>query len=346
MERVQESSPEVMHKTVADQVFPFLRGLGTQVGGRSGSTGSTYSDHMKDARFTIPTPALLSKVVDMLDDIQMADRDTYGDLYEYLLSKIASAGVNGQFRTPRHIIELMVTMTAPKPTDKICDPACGTGGFLVAASEYVRDTQRRRLARLGATRALPPLDVPRLRLRLHHAPRRQHEHAAARHRFARHPLSRLSVRRGGRPSIARRSATGNHRAHASSGPARTLARSRRAPRLRRYDESMAKIATSARTPLSGPMGKRVAAHRSELHELLRRHGVTNPEIFGSAARSDDREDSDIDLLVDFAPGTSIIDIIGIQRELAELLGVPVDLVPRNSLKDRVRARVQNDLLPL
>jgi type I restriction enzyme M protein len=76
----------------------------------------------------------------MLDDIPMADRDTNGDLYEYLLSKIASAGVNGQFRTPRHIIELMVKMTAPQPSDEICDPACGTAGFLVAASEYVRDT--------------------------------------------------------------------------------------------------------------------------------------------------------------------------------------------------------------
>ncbi len=126
----KNASPEVMHKTI-DEVFPFLRGLGD---------GSTYSEHMKDARFTIPTPALLSKVVDMLDDIPMADRDTNGDLYEYLLSKIASAGVNGQFRTPRHIIELMVKMTAPHPSDEICDPACGTGGFLVAASEYVRAT--------------------------------------------------------------------------------------------------------------------------------------------------------------------------------------------------------------
>lgn len=124
-------SPEVMHKTVADEVFPFLRALGD---------GSTYSEHMKDARFTIPTPALLSKVVDMLNGIPMADRDTNGDLYEYLLSKIASAGVNGQFRTPRHIIQLMVQMTAPKPADEICDPACGTAGFLVAASEYVRET--------------------------------------------------------------------------------------------------------------------------------------------------------------------------------------------------------------
>jgi len=134
--QLKNEAPEVMHKTIADDVFPFLRSLGTQVGG----DGSTYSDHMRDARFTIPTPALLSKVVDMLDDIPMADRDTNGDLYEYLLSKIASAGVNGQFRTPRHIIDLMVQMTAPTPTDEICDPACGTAGFLVAASEYVRET--------------------------------------------------------------------------------------------------------------------------------------------------------------------------------------------------------------
>ncbi|MCX2941364.1 class I SAM-dependent DNA methyltransferase [Mycobacterium sp. CVI_P4] len=94
---------------------------------------------MKDARFTIPTPQLLSRVVDLLDEIPMADRDTNGDLYEYMLSKIASAGQNGQFRTPRHIIKLMVDMTAPSPTDEICDPACGTAGFLVAASEYIRE---------------------------------------------------------------------------------------------------------------------------------------------------------------------------------------------------------------
>ncbi|MFT4087594.1 MAG: class I SAM-dependent DNA methyltransferase, partial [Gordonia sp. (in: high G+C Gram-positive bacteria)] len=127
----KHSAPEVMFRTVSDEVFPFLKSMGD---------GTTYSDHMRDARFTIPTPALLSKVVDMLDDIPMADRDTNGDLYEYLLSKIAAAGVNGQFRTPRHIIELMVKMTAPKPGDEICDPACGTAGFLVAAGEYVRDT--------------------------------------------------------------------------------------------------------------------------------------------------------------------------------------------------------------
>lgn len=132
--RFKNLDADVMYKTVATEVFPFLQKYGQQVGGDD----STYSDHMKDARFTIPTPALLSKVVDMLDTIPMENRDTNGDLYEYLLSKIASAGVNGQFRTPRHIIELMVAMTAPTPTDEICDPACGTAGFLVAASEYVR----------------------------------------------------------------------------------------------------------------------------------------------------------------------------------------------------------------
>ena len=120
-----------MFATVGEKVFPFLRTLG--------GDGSTYGEHMKDARFTIPTPQLLSRVVDLLDEIPMADRDTNGDLYEYMLSKIASAGQNGQFRTPRHIIKLMVDMTAPQPTDEICDPASGTAGFLVAASEYIRD---------------------------------------------------------------------------------------------------------------------------------------------------------------------------------------------------------------
>jgi predicted nucleotidyltransferase/predicted transcriptional regulator of viral defense system len=115
---------------------------------------------------------------------------------------------------------------------------------------------------------------------------------------------------------------------------------------RRYDGFMAETAAPTRKPLSGPSGRRVAAHRGELREVLRRHGVTNPEVFGSAARGDDREGSDVDLLVDFAPGTDIIDIIGIKRELEDVLGVPVDLVPRNGLKERVRSRAEKDLLPL
>jgi type I restriction enzyme M protein len=120
-----------MYTVVGEHVFLFLRTLG--------GDDSTYAHHMKDARFTIPTPALLAKVVDLIDNVPMEDRDTKGDLYEYMLGKIATAGQNGQFRTPRHIIRLMVEMTAPQPTDLICDPACGTAGFLVIAGEYLRE---------------------------------------------------------------------------------------------------------------------------------------------------------------------------------------------------------------
>lgn len=133
--RFKNFAPADMYTVVGEHVFPFLRtGLVT-----GGGDGSTYASHMKDARFTIPTPALLAKVVDMLDHVPMDDRDTKGDLYEYMLGKIASAGQNGQFRTPRHIIQLMVAMTAPTPKDVICDPASGTCGFLVAAGEHLRD---------------------------------------------------------------------------------------------------------------------------------------------------------------------------------------------------------------
>ena len=93
---------------------------------------------MRDARFTIQKPSLLAKVVDLLDSVPMQDRDTKGDLHEYMPSKIASAGQNGQFRTPRHIIRLMVELTQPQPKDTICDQACGTAGFLVETGEYLR----------------------------------------------------------------------------------------------------------------------------------------------------------------------------------------------------------------
>ena len=97
------------------------------------SVGGTRSG-AEEALFMMPTPRVLSNVVDQLDAIDMADRDNKGDLYEYMLGKIASAGQNGQFRTPRHIIKLMVEMTAPTPKDIICDLACGTAGYLVAAA--------------------------------------------------------------------------------------------------------------------------------------------------------------------------------------------------------------------
>jgi type I restriction enzyme M protein len=129
--RFKHFEAKEMFTVVGEHVFPFLRTLG--------GDQSTYAHHMKDARFTIPTPALLARVVDMIDHVPMEDRDTKGDLYEYMLGKIASAGQNGQFRTPRHIIRLMVEMVAPTPTDIVCDPACGTAGFLVATGEYLRD---------------------------------------------------------------------------------------------------------------------------------------------------------------------------------------------------------------
>jgi type I restriction-modification system DNA methylase subunit len=129
--RLKNMAPQDMFTTVSEHVFPFLR----EVGGDN----STYAKQMQGARFTIPTPALLAKVVDLLDQIPMEERDTKGDLYEYMLSKIASAGQNGQFRTPRHIIKLMVEMVEPTAKDVICDPASGTCGFLVAAGEYLRE---------------------------------------------------------------------------------------------------------------------------------------------------------------------------------------------------------------
>ncbi len=129
--KLKNADPGRMFLLVSEFVFPFLRDMAKD--------GTAHSEHMRDARFTIPTPGLLAKVVDMLADIPMEDRDTKGDLYEYMLSKIASAGQNGQFRTPRHIIRLMVELTKPTPNDVICDPASGTCGFLVAAGEHLRE---------------------------------------------------------------------------------------------------------------------------------------------------------------------------------------------------------------
>ena len=122
--------PTKLYDTIANEVFPFIKSIGNE-------DDTTYSHHMKDARFTIPNAALLTKVVDLLAEVPMDDKDTKGDIYEYMLGKIASAGQNGQFRTPRHIIKMIVELMQPKPTDTICDPACGTAGFLVAASEYL-----------------------------------------------------------------------------------------------------------------------------------------------------------------------------------------------------------------
>lgn len=124
-----------MYAVMQEWVFPFIKNL-------DGNKDSGYSKYMGDAIFKLPTPLLLSKVVDCLDQIydqmeRVKDSDIRGDVYEYLLSKISQSGRNGQFRTPRHIIQMMVELMQPKPSFTICDPACGTAGFLVAAEEYL-----------------------------------------------------------------------------------------------------------------------------------------------------------------------------------------------------------------
>ena len=129
-----------MYSVMQELVFPFIKNL-------HGDKNSSYSKYMDDAIFKLPTPLLLSKVVDVLDDIynqmaQIHDSDIRGDVYEYLLSKIAQSGLNGQFRTPRHIIKMMVSLMQPGPDDVICDPACGTSGFLVAAGEYLKENHK------------------------------------------------------------------------------------------------------------------------------------------------------------------------------------------------------------
>ncbi len=129
-----------MYTTVQEWVFPFIKTLHSD-------KNSAYSKYMDDAIFKLPTPLLLDKVVTGLDEVynimnNMQAADVRGDVYEYLLSKISQSGRNGQFRTPRHIIKMMVELMAPKPADVICDPACGTSGFLVAAGEYLKENHK------------------------------------------------------------------------------------------------------------------------------------------------------------------------------------------------------------
>ena len=129
---------ENMYELMQTEIFPFIKNL-------HGNKDSSYSKYMGDAIFKIPTPQLLSKIVDALDGLyqdmaKQIETDTKGDVYEHLLAKLSTAGVNGQFRTPRHIIRMMVELLDPKPDDTICDPACGTSGFLVAAGEYLKET--------------------------------------------------------------------------------------------------------------------------------------------------------------------------------------------------------------
>ena len=127
--KFKDFAPNEMYKIVQEDVFPFIKNMG----------GENFAKYMKDAVFMIPSPALLASAVDMISKLEMQDLDTKGDLYEYLLSKIAQAGINGQFRTPRHIGKMMVELSDIKPDDIVCDPSCGTAGFLICAIMYLKD---------------------------------------------------------------------------------------------------------------------------------------------------------------------------------------------------------------
>lgn len=124
-----------MFNIVSQKVFPFIKSMGGEE--------SSFTAEMKDAVFMIPKPSLLQESVRLIDGINMDDADTKGDLYEYLLSKLSTSGVNGQFRTPRHIIRMMVELMDPSCEDKICDPACGTAGFLINSLEYILEKYTR-----------------------------------------------------------------------------------------------------------------------------------------------------------------------------------------------------------
>lgn len=131
----KDMEAEEMFHVVKDEVFPFIKTLGDE--------GSHFSAYLENAVFVIPTPLLLQRVVtgidNLINELPSQNRDMLGDLYEYLLSKLQTSGQNGQFRTPRHIIDMMVQLMKPAPEDKIADPAAGTAGFLVSASEYIRN---------------------------------------------------------------------------------------------------------------------------------------------------------------------------------------------------------------
>ena len=136
-DNVSTLSAQNMFKIFQEEMFPFIKSLSPEQ--------SAFSTYMKDASFLIPTAKLLQKVVDMVSKLNLEDKDIKGDLYEYLLSKLSTAGTNGQFRTPRHIIKMMVELMLSdadiKSDFKIYDPACGTAGFLINSIEYIKDNR-------------------------------------------------------------------------------------------------------------------------------------------------------------------------------------------------------------
>ncbi len=194
----KNTDPEVMHKrfTQADGVFDFLRNVG--------SRSAAFSKYMKGATFMIPTPRLLAQVVEMLSNIDMSDRDTKGDVYEYLLSKIASAGQNGQFRTPRHIIRLMVDMVQPSLEDVICDrPARAPARLpLPERASTSREHCANELYADGAQAHFQNHHVHGDGVRPHHDPHRGDEPDPARHRKkTRNFATRMTLSEANTPTL-------------------------------------------------------------------------------------------------------------------------------------------------
>jgi len=132
--KFKDKDSREIFELIGQKVFPFIKSL-------NGNNATAFSRYMENAMFMIPTPQILQKMITGIEDLYEKDLtglDIQGDLYEYMLDKLATAGQNGQFRTPKHIREMMVQFVKPTPDDTICDPACGTAGFLVSASEYIR----------------------------------------------------------------------------------------------------------------------------------------------------------------------------------------------------------------
>jgi len=135
--RFKNLSADQMLPLVRDGVFPHFKRIALGENGGNGDHGARLGEYMKDAQLMVQKPSLLVSAVNMIDALPLTEGDTKGDLYEYLLGKLTTAGINGQFRTPRHIIRLMVEMVDPKPTEVVGDPACGTAGFLVSCVQYL-----------------------------------------------------------------------------------------------------------------------------------------------------------------------------------------------------------------
>ena len=187
--RFKNNDPRNIYDVISQRVFPAIKNMkhshlpdftpqGEMIeiadGGGDGTEKDTaFARYMSDAMFLIPTPQVLQKIITGLDDLyehDISDLDMQGDLYEYMLGKLSTAGQNGQFRTPRHIIQMMVELVQPTPDDTICDPACGTAGFLVASAEYIRshyeDTMTTRQWEHFAGDTFTGFDTDRTMLRL------------------------------------------------------------------------------------------------------------------------------------------------------------------------------------